>query len=172
MRGAVPRGDRKRDRRRLATQVGGGRHDPRLGPPRVADEMLTSYRQPCQRLDIARIARQRCQVPTLRLGRQLRAHALLQRVRRPRQRFGDPVLHACVEKGASARRLEQQYMKLSGYPPSDPRLDRCEFFRTELMSPRPDELGGRGIDDPHIHPQSFPITALSAPGNDIVIFTV
>ena len=40
------------------------------------------------------------------------------------------------------------------------------------MSPRPDELGGCGIDDPHIHPQSIPVAALSAPGNDVVIFTL
>ena len=67
--------------------------------------------------------------------------------------------------------MEQQYVQLSGYSPSDLRLDWREFFRTELMSPRPDVFGGRGIDDPHIHPQSFPIAALSAPGNDVVIFT-
>ena len=38
------------------------------------------------------------------------------------------------------------------------------------MAPRPDELGGRGIDDPHIHSHSVPIGALSAAGNDVVIF--
>ena len=60
MRGGVPRGDRECDRRRLAAQIGGGRHDPRLGPPRIADEMLASYRQTGQSLDITWIARQRC----------------------------------------------------------------------------------------------------------------
>jgi hypothetical protein len=113
MRNRIPRCKRQRDCHRLAPEIRGRRYGPRVAPPWVADQMLAGYSQADQRLGIARVARQRRQEPTLRLGRELGAHAFMQRTLRPRQTFGNPLLDTRVGKGAPAGRLQYQDLKLS-----------------------------------------------------------
>src|SRR5215469_16333622 len=119
----IPRCERQGDRHRLAPEIRSRRYGSRVAPPWVADQMLAGYRQADQRLGIARVARQRRQEPALRLGRELGAHAFMQRALRPRQTFGNPMLDGRVGKGATAGRLQYQELKLSRNPPGYFRLD-------------------------------------------------
>ena len=101
---ACPGARSKRDRDRLAPEVGGGCRGPRIAPPGIADEMLAGQRQAGQRLDIARVVGERGEIPSLRLGRELRRDFALQSAADASDRaLGDPEIRCPMR--AKARRL-------------------------------------------------------------------
>ena len=111
----MPRFEFDGERDRFAAKVGYRCNGTRIaGPPRIADEMLASKRQPDECLDIARVASERGKEPSLSLGAEVGTQVSLECLHGVGETFVDPKLRIRVDRGAAARLVHKQDMKHSG----------------------------------------------------------
>ncbi len=79
--------------------------------------MLASESQPGERLDIARVVRERGEEPALRLRSHFGCNPALDCSRRPGETLIDPELATGCRRGMAARLLQDEEVKLSRDPP-------------------------------------------------------
>ena len=122
-------------------------------PTRVADEMLAGDGQTGERLDVARVVRERGEEPALRLGGHFGRDPTLDRSRRPGKTLIDPELATGCRHGTAARLLQDEEVKLSRDLPGNLGLDRFEVFRIKLIPIRPAIFRGHRVADLHVDPE-------------------
>ena len=111
----MPRFEFDGERDRFAAKVGYRCNGTRIaGPPRIADEMLASKRQPDECLDIARVASERGKEPLLCLGAEFGAQLSLECRPGAGEALIDPELRIRGDGGAAARLVQEQDLKRCG----------------------------------------------------------
>src|SRR6266566_9833925 len=148
----MPGREFQRDRDRLATEVGCRGDAAEIAPPWVADELLASDGETRERLDIARVLRERDEGPALCLGRMLGPHLRIERSRSAGETLIGPERQTRSDGSSTACLSEEQETKLSGDPPGDFGLDQRKVFGLEFVPTRPEAHSRRRVCDPYANP--------------------